>query len=204
MYSAHNSAAISQPALSLSSPTLLHAVFGMKNPLLINTEFKCQIRSDGRCILAVLTTHCIPPRPPLRVCVHVCRFFFFLFFYYYYYFRESREKRSSVCTAVSDFAPNLPTAPWKSASGAFAWHRRFAGSQGMRRRGKGESWSPGWVGEESGGELGGSSEAPSPDSKSRAGIKVACFMWLVRTLWSPRVTYSTHFIKFSSVLIADQ
>lgn len=74
MYSAHNSAAISQPALSLSSPTLLHAVFGMKNPLLINTEFKCQIRSDGRCILAVLTTHCTPS--PLRVCVHVCRFFF--------------------------------------------------------------------------------------------------------------------------------
>lgn len=39
MYSEHNSAAIFLSALSLSSPTLLHAVFGMKNPLLIGTEF---------------------------------------------------------------------------------------------------------------------------------------------------------------------
>lgn len=33
-------------------------------------------------------------------------------------------------------------------------------------------------GEES--RIGGSSEAPSPDPRSGAGIKVACFMWLVQ------------------------
>lgn len=34
-------------------------------------------------------------------------------------------------------------------------------------------------------ELGGSSEAPSPDPRSGAGIKVACFMWLVRDFEVP-------------------
>lgn len=103
MYSAHNSAAISQPALSLSSPTLLHAVFGMKNPLLINTEFKCQIRSDGRCILAVLTTHCIPPPPPFACLCACVPFFFFLLF-----LGESGEKelclhrRVRLCSQLAD------------------------------------------------------------------------------------------------------
>lgn len=35
----HNTSAISHSALALSSPTLLHAVFGVKKPLLIGIEF---------------------------------------------------------------------------------------------------------------------------------------------------------------------
>lgn len=61
----------------------------------------------------------------------------------------------------------------------------FGASADVQR--KRESWSPGlgWVGEERRAELGGSSEAPSPDPRSGAGIKVACFMWLVRDFEVP-------------------
>lgn len=49
------------------------------------------------------------------------------------------------------------------------------------RKGKGElEPGPGVSGRREERRIGGSSEAPSPDPRSRAGIKVACFMWLVR------------------------
>lgn len=107
MYSAHNSAAISQPALSLSSPTLLHAVFGMKNPLLINTEFKCQIRSDGRCIRAVLTTHCTHTPLPFA-CLCACVPFLLFFLLFFLFPGESGEKelclhrRVRLCSQLAD------------------------------------------------------------------------------------------------------
>lgn len=139
MYSAHNSAAISQPALSLSSPTLLHAVFGMKNPLLINTEFKCQIRSDGRCILAVLTTHCTPPPSP---CVFVCMCAVFLFFYIIVIiiiFRESREKRSSVLHRRVRLCSQLADCSLKKRERGVCVApalRRFSGNEETWKRGE--------------------------------------------------------------------
>ncbi len=51
--------------------------------------------------------------------------------------------------------------------------------KGKREKGELEP-GPGVSGRREERRIGGSSEAPSLDPRSRAGIKVACFMWLVR------------------------
>lgn len=153
MYSAHNSAAISQPALSLSSPTLLHAVFGMKNPLLINTEFKCQICWDGRCILAVLTTHCPPP------CMFVCMCAVFFLLLLSLFQGESGEKelclhrRVRLCSQLADCSLNkcergvcVAPALCRFSGNEKMWKRGElepgVSGRGERRRIGGFLWSP--------------------------------------------------------------
>lgn len=62
---------------------------------------------------------------------------------------------------------------------------RFLGHQ-QTWKGKGEREpGPGVSGRREESRIGGSSEAPSPDTRSGAGIKVACFMWLVRDFEVP-------------------
>lgn len=79
------------------------------------------------------------------------------------------------------------------------WHWcRLLGHQQTWKRER-ESSGPGWVGEERRAELGGSSEAPSPDPRSGAGIKVACFMWLV---WDFEVSESPTALTSSSSLVS--
>lgn len=83
------------------------------------------------------------------------------------------------------------------------WYRCFCRVSGHQQTWKREreSWSPGpgWVGEEGRVELGGSCEAPSPDPRSGAGIKVACFMWLV---WDFEVSESPTALTSSSSLVS--
>lgn len=132
------------------------------------------IRSYWRLIpLVVLTSCCI--LCDFLVC---CFFFFFLSLL-------GESVRRSVCAAVAECDLNLLTAPKDALQLNRVWHRRFAGSRGISRRGEGKGKarvSPGlgWVGEESRGELGVPLKPHSTDPRSRAGIKVACFMWLVR------------------------
>lgn len=82
---------------------------------------------------------------------------------------------------------------------------RFLGHQQTWRRNE-ESWSlgPGWVGEKNRVELGGFLWCSLSRSEERSGDQSGLFYVAGARLWSPRVTYSTHFIKFTSVLIADQ
>ncbi|MEQ2223767.1 hypothetical protein ILYODFUR_000614 [Ilyodon furcidens] len=54
MYLSHNSAAISHSALSVSSPTLLLAVFGMKKPHLISGWILMLTGEDGCLILVAV------------------------------------------------------------------------------------------------------------------------------------------------------
>lgn len=70
----------------------------------------------------------------------------------------------------------LPTQcdPWAAPAGC-----------GKKGRGASRSLGPGWVGEKHRAELGGSCDAPSPDPRSGAGIKVACFMWLAQDFEVP-------------------
>lgn len=116
----------------------------------------------------------------LCVCACVCAV---LFFFFLSLLGES--VRRSACAAAAECDLNLLTAPKAAAQLNSVWHRRSAGSRGISRRGEGRGRarvSPGlgWVGEESRGELGVPLKPHSTDPRSRAGIKVACFMWLVR------------------------
>lgn len=124
--------------------------------------------------LVVLTSGCI-----------CCVFFvcWLIFFFFIAFFGES--VRRSVCTAMAECDLNLLTAPKDAAQLNSVWHRRFASSRGISRSGEGKGRarvSPGlgWVGDKSRGELGVPLKPHSTDPRSRAGIKVACFMWLLR------------------------
>lgn len=148
------------------------------------------IHLDGRLILVVvLTSYCI-----FRVCVGL------LFL--------GESERRSVCTTVHYCALDLQTAPYNVARLNIVWCRCFAGSRGISRRGKGkrESWrpGPGWVREKRGEENWGFLWSPLSRSEEQSGDQSGLFYVAGARLWSPRVTYSTHFIKFTSVLIADQ
>lgn len=165
MYSPHNSTAISHSALSLSSPTLLHAVFGMKNPLLIDTEFVMPIRLDGCLILVVvLTSYC---------------FFCVCWFIICWKIRKEicLHRSTLLCSQLADCWVKCGAIEHCVAPVLC----RFLGHQ-QTWKGKGRELEPGpgVSGRREESRIGGSSEAPSPDPRSRAGIKVACFMWLVR------------------------
>lgn len=62
----HNTSAISHSALALSSPTLLHAVFGVKIPLLIGIEFNA-----GMLRLMPYSTGCFDIALHFSVCLCV-------------------------------------------------------------------------------------------------------------------------------------
>lgn len=140
-------------------------------PFLSTLNFNANTPNGQRILLVVLTSHCIFC---VCLCVRVC---------WFYYFSENQKGDLSAPLYPLYFAQLADCSVKCSATECRVAPAlcRFSGHQKTRKRDR-ESLSPGpgWVGDESGGELGGSSEAPSPDRRSRAGIKVACFMWLVR------------------------
>lgn len=205
MYSQHNGSAILHSVLSLSSPTLLHAIFGVKNPLLITAEFYCQYAYIGT-LSHWLFWH--------QVAFPVWFFFFFLvcavFFFVCFFYRFSENQWGDLSApAVAECDLNLLTAPKDASqlnSAAAAALCRFSGHQ-QTRRGKRQSSSepgPRVSGRREQRRIGSPSEAPLHRSEEQSGDQSGLFYAAGAILWSPRVTYSTHFIKFTSVLIADQ
>lgn len=63
---------------------------------------------------------------------------------------------------------------------------------------------PGWSGRREERRIGGFLWSPLSRSEEQSGDQSGLFYVAGARLWSPGVTYSTHFIKFTSVLIADQ
>lgn len=141
-------------------------------PFLSTLNFNANTPNGRLILLVVLTSHCIFC---VCLCERACMCVLILLFLGE---SESRSVCAAVlCSQLADCSVKCAATERRVAPALC----RFSGHQKTRKR-DGESLSPGpgWVGDESGGELGGSSEAPSPDRRSRAGIKVACFMWLVR------------------------
>lgn len=147
-------------------------------------------RLDGRLILVV----CFDIILHFPVCLCVCWFIIFL----------ENQKRRSVCTTVTPLCSQLADSLCKKkmkerkkhaaaiehcvanrrSAWVFSGHRRQTWRKGKRGERAGARARGEWE-KKRRGELGGSSEAPSPDPRSRAGIKVACFMWLVRDFEVP-------------------
>lgn len=53
------------------------------------------------------------------------------------YRRPENRRGGSVRAGVAEYDLNLPTAPKDAPPSSSVWHRRFAGSRGISRRGKG-------------------------------------------------------------------
>lgn len=147
-----------------------------------------RMRLDGRLILVVvLTSYCI-------FCVSVGLLFL------------GESERRSVCTTVHYCALNLLTVLWRDwtlcGTGAFAgsWGISRHGEKGKRELEPG----PGVSGRREESRIGGFLWSPLSRSEERSGDQSGLFYVAGVRLWSLRVTYSTHFIKFTSVLIADQ
>lgn len=82
---------------------------------------------------------------------------------------------------------------------------RFLGHRHTRKRERGELQpGPGVSGRKEQSRIGGFLWCSLSRSEERSGDQSGLFYVAGARLWSPRVTYSTHFIKFTSVLIADQ
>lgn len=120
------------------------------------------------------------------------------------------SERRSVCTTVTLLRSQLADLLCKNVARLnIVWRRCVAGFfGGISRRGKREKGRAGarargeW--EKRREENWGFLWSPLSRSEEQSGDQSGLFYVAGARLWSPRVTYSTHFIKFTSVLIADQ
>lgn len=192
MYSLHNSTAISLSALSLIADLITCRIWHEESPS-YRHWILMPIRLDGRLFpLAVLTSHCI------FLCVCVCAGFIISW-------RIRKEICLHHCTQLCSQLAD--TSVICCAIECVVWHRCFlpvVGASADTEKGEFE-WARVWGEwekrvEENWGFL----WSPLSRSTEQSGDQSGLFYVAGVILWSLRVTYSTHFIKFTSVLIADQ
>lgn len=192
MYSLHNSTAISLPALSLIADLITCRIWHEESPS-YRHWILMPIRLDGRLFpLAVLTSHCV-------FCVFVCVCWF-------YHFLENQKGDLS-----PPLYPTMLSTCWHLRNMRRYWMLcgtgvfcQLLGHQQTRKRESSSEPVSGVSGRREWKRIGGSSEVPLSRSTEQSGDQSGLFYVAGVILWSLRVTYSTHFIKFTSVLIADQ
>lgn len=144
------------------------------------------LRLDGRLsLVVVLTSYCI------FWCSCVC-----VLLYYDFSVNQKKHLSAPLCTTAFSIGAIEHCVP--AVLCRFLGHQQmWKGKERAAARARDE-WET--RGEQNWGFL----WSPLSRSEERSGDQSGLFYVAGATLWSPRVTYSTHFIKFTSVLIADQ